>query len=130
MNKKLLLALTSLCLLMAVMLDIWQATKPVGTDDLKSITVEVCHKDSTTHTFPYETEEEYLGPLLLEDGLISGTMGAYGLFVDTVDGETADYAVDGGWWQLTCNGEAAQTGADLVVLEDGALYRWTYTIDR
>ena len=128
MNKKILLALTALCLTMALMLGIWQTTKPVGTNDLKAITVEVCHKDSTTSTFPYETREEYLGPLLLESGLISGTMGEYGLFVDTVDGETADYAADGGWWQLTCNEEPAQTGADQVVLEDGTVYCWIYTI--
>ena len=128
MNKKILLALTALCVTMLLMLGIWQTTKPTGTDDRKAITVEVCHKDSTIHTFPYETREAYLGSLLLEDGLISGTMGEFGLFVDTVDGETADYAADGSWWQLTCNGEAAATGADQVALEDGALYRWTYTI--
>ena len=128
MNKKIILALTALCLTMALMLGIWQTNKPVGTDDLKSITVEVCHKSGTVNTFPYETREEYLGPLLLESGLISGAIGEYGLFVDTVDGETADYAADGGWWQLTCNGEAANTGADQVALEDDTVYRWTYTI--
>ena len=128
MNKRLLAALTALCLLMALMLGIWQANKPTGTNDLKHITVEVCHKDSTTNAFSYETREEYLGPLLLAEGLISGTAGDYGLFVDTVDGETADYTADGSWWQLSCNGETAQTGADQVVLKDGAQYVWTYTI--
>ncbi len=34
----------------------------------------------------------------------------------------------GGWWQLTCSGEAAQTGADTVVLEDGGHYGWVYTV--
>ena len=127
-NKKSLLALIALCLAAVIMLAVWQTTRPTGNNDLKSITVEVCHKDQTTNTFAYQTDAEYLGEVLMEEGLISGNKGEFGLFVDTVDGETADYSVDGGWWQLTCNGEPAQTGADTVVLEDGAVYGWVYTI--
>ena len=78
--------------------------------------------------FTYGTNEDYLGTVLVAEGLIQGDDSTYGLMIHTVDGETADYAADGSWWQLTCNGEPAVTGADQVALEDGALYRWTYTI--
>lgn len=127
-NKKSLLALAALCLAAVVMLGIWRSARPTGNTDLKHITVEVCHKDQTINTFAYETDAEYLGDVLTKEGLISGSESEYGLFVDTVDGETADYTVDGGWWQLTCNGEPAQTGADTVALEDGAVYGWIYTV--
>ena len=127
-QKKYLIALAALCLIVAVMWAVWNFTRPNSNTELKQITVEVCHKDETCNTFTYETDAEYLGEFLLEEGLISGTEGAYGLFVDTVDGESADYSVDGGWWQLLCNGESSATGADAVVLEDGSLYTWLYTI--
>ena len=71
--------------------------------------------------------EEYLGPLLVNEGLISGTEGAYGLYVDTVDRETADYSVDNSWWKLSGNGEDSQVGVDEVVIHDGDQYTWTYT---
>ncbi len=127
-QKKSLLALGALYLAALVMWAAWSFTRPDANTDLKQFTVEVCHKDESLRTFAYETDAEYLGAFLLEEGLISGSEGPYGLYVETVDGETADYSVDGSWWQLLCNGESASTGADTVVLEDGSTYTWIYTI--
>ena len=127
-QKKSLLALGALCLAALVMWAAWSFTRPDANTDLKQFTVEVCHKDESLRTFTYETDAEYLGTFLLEEGLISGSEGLYGLYVETVDGETADYSADGSWWQLLCNGESASTGADTVVLEDGSTYTWIYTI--
>lgn len=117
------------CVLAVVLVAVWQSNRPEAEVGGKSITVTVTHKDGSEQDFSYRTDKEYLGELLAEEGLISGSEGPYGLFVDTVDGETAVFEEDGGWWQLTCNGESAQTGADAVVIEDGAVYHWIYTID-
>lgn len=116
------------CLLVVLMGRIWLQNRPETEIGEKHIIVEVIHKDKTEMVFEYQTKHEYLGELLLETGLIAGTTGEYGLFVETVDGETADYSVDQGWWQLSCNGERAQTGADSMVLHDGDRYTWTYTV--
>jgi len=107
---------------------IWYTNQPEPQSDEKSIVVEVVHKDGSEKEFSYQTDLEYLGDLLKEEGLISGTEGEFGIFVNTVDGELADYSVDSGWWKLSCNGEDSQTGADYVVIQDGAIYTWTYTI--
>lgn len=121
------IALAVVCLLAAGMFALWRTGRPAAEEGEKSVTVQVIHSDGGQAEFTYRTDEESLGALLEEEGLISGTEGAYGLFVDTVDGETADYDADGSWWQLTCNGEASQTGADEVPLTDGGVYVWTFT---
>ena len=122
------LAAIGFLLLLAVLAGVWRFSRPAAQDGEKIITVEVVHKDGSEKSFDFQTDHEYLGAFLVEINLISGTESQFGIFVDTVDGETADYAVDHGWWQLLCDGEAAQTGADSIVLEDGSVYTWVYTI--
>lgn len=115
------------CVLALLLLGVWRAARPGADGGEKTVTVEVVHADGTKREFSYRTEREYLEELLTEEGLISGTAGEYGLFVDTVDGETADFARDGSWWRLTCNGQDAQTGAAGAALRDGDVYGWIYT---
>ena len=107
---------------------VWRTSRPVPQAGEKEITVEVVHGDGSEKSFTYQTDEEYLGALLQDEGLIAGTESEYGLYVTTVDGETADYDADGAFWWLSCNGEDAQTGADQVVIADGDVYTWTYTV--
>ena len=106
---------------------VWQSSLPETAEGEKTVTVEVPHGDGSTAEFTYQTDLEYLGELLAQEGLISGTPGDYGLFVETVDGETVDYARDQSWWRLTQNGQDVTTGADAVVLRDGDRYGWFYT---
>lgn len=107
---------------------VWQSNRPAAVEGEKSITVTVTHKDGSTAEFTYQTDLEYLGDLLQQEGLISGSDSEYGLFVETVDGESIDYAKDQSWWRLTCNGADAGTGADSVPLRDGDVYGWIYTV--
>lgn len=94
-------------------------------DGEKHITVEVTHSDGSSQSFTYHTDAEYLGEVLTEEGLISGTESAYGLFVDTVDGETA---ANGDWWYLLYNGEEAPSGVDTLPVQDGDAFAWEYTV--
>ena len=131
MNKKKRFVMAAAGLFAALLLVlgiVWKTHAPTSVQGEKHITVEVVHKDGSGKEFTYDTDAEYLGEVLATEGLISGTEGEFGLFVDTVDGETADYSVDGGWWQLTHNGEAAQVGADSLPIQDGDTFGWVYTI--
>ena len=92
-----------------------------------SITVEVTHADQTVKTFEYTTEAEHLGEVLLDEGLVEGYEGEYGLVIEVVDGEQAIYEEDGAYWSLLINGEYAQTGADSTDVEDGSTYSLVYT---
>lgn len=49
--------------------------------------MEVVHKDESTKTFTYHTDAEYLGEVLLAEGLVEGDESEYGLMITTVDGE-------------------------------------------
>lgn len=63
-----------------------------------------------------------MGAALLKLGVIAGDDSEYGLYVKTVNGETADYDTDGTYWGFYINGEYAMTGVDATTLEAGATY--------
>ena len=127
-NKKMIVIAIALIVCVAVMLGIWMATRPETVEGSKTITVTVVHKDGTSQDFTYQTEEEYLGPVLLAEGLAEGEEGPYGLVISAVDGETADWNVDQSYWALFIGEEYATTGADGVALTDGGVYKLVYTI--
>lgn len=127
-NKKLILAVGALLLVIAIMIGVYVSTRPETTEGAKAITVTVIHKDGSEKVFEYSTGEEYLGPALLSEGLIEGEEGQYGLVINVVDGESADWNVDQSYWALYIGEEYATTGADGVVLTDGGTYKLVYTI--
>lgn len=127
-NKRLIAVLVALVACIAVVLGIWMANRPETAAGSKEITVTVVHKDGTSKDFNYATDEEYLGPVLLEEGLAEGEEGPYGLTIYVVDGETADWNVDQSYWALFIGEEYATTGADGVALSDGGVYKLVYTI--
>ena len=96
-------------------------------EGLKNITVTVVHSDGTSKDFTSETDEEYLGPVLEEAGLIVGEEGPYGLVISEVDGETAVYETDGAYWALYEGDEYALQGIDTTPLTDGGVYKLVYT---
>ena len=127
-NKKTILGVVALVLIVALMAGIYLAARPETVAGGKAITVTVVHKDGTEKVFTYQTDEEFLGPVLEAEGLITGTMGQYGMMIDSVDGETADWNVDHGYWAIFIGEEYATTGADGIVVTDGGDYSLVYTI--
>ncbi len=116
-------------LLAVILFCIFRIARPAPIQGTKKVTVEIVHSDSTTKTFDYETSLEYLGDLLVREGLVNDDKSEYGLFITTADGETADYEKDKAYWALYENGEYAQQGADQTVLADGGIYGLVYTKD-
>lgn len=127
-NKKGWLGLIALVLAAALMLGVYLGTRPETEAGGKAFTVMVVHKDGGEKTFSYFTDAEYLGTVLLEQGLIQGEEGAYGLMISTVDGETADWNADRSYWALYIGEDYATTGVDMTPVTDGAEYRLVYTI--
>lgn len=75
--------------------------------------------------FEITTERGMVGEALLDEGLIEGEEGPYGLYVKTVNGITADYDVDGTYWAFYIGGidrEYAMTGVDATPIKDGEVY--------
>lgn len=123
-NKKTWFAVTALAVVAVLMLGLWYFTKPQTQAGTKTVMVEVVHADASAKEFTYHTDAEYLGQLLLEEKLADGEQGAYGLFITTVDGETAQDSLKQ-WWCVTKGGERVDTGADATPIADGDHFELT-----
>lgn len=87
----------------------------------KTVSLQVTHGDGSVADFEIRTDGENLRAALEQEGLISGDESAYGLFVTTVDGETADGELRQ-WWCFTRGGEQLNTGVDDTLIADGEQY--------
>lgn len=123
-NKKPLIAVLALVLLLAVAIGCWFAFAPQGVEGEKHITVEVTHKDGSLNTYEIETTEMYLYDAMKAEGLVGELADEY--FV-TLDGETADTAGEE-WWGYTKSGEYVSYGVGQCVIEDGDHYEFTFHV--
>lgn len=74
-----------------------------------------------TH-FTVNTDQTTVGAALLENNLIEGEDGDYGLYVKKVNGITADYDVTGTYWAFYVNGKYAVSGVDMTPIKAGEAY--------
>lgn len=96
------------------------------TASLLSFTVIVVHADGSEKEFTYETDQEFVGPVLLEAGLIKGNDGPYGMEITEVDGEAAVFATDKAYWAIYEGDAYAMTGIDAIKVVDGGAYTLKY----
>lgn len=78
--------------------------------------------------FEIHTDKETVGEALLEQGLIAGEEGPYGLYVKEVNGITADYDADQTYWAFYINGEYAASGVDATPVKEGETY--TFKVEK
>ena len=128
MKNKKLIAVLALVLVVALMVGVYVATRPETTAGGKAIEVIVIHADGNAKTFGYNTDAEYLGQVILAEGLVEGNDGPYGLEIHTVDGEKASWAENQSYWALYIGEEYATSGADSTPVTDGGVYKLVYTI--
>ena len=94
----------------------------------KSFEFQVVELDGTQKEFEVKFDtEKTVGEALVNEGLISGENGQYGLMVDTVNGQKYDYNEDGAYWAFYINGEYAMTGVDMTPIKDGEIYSFVAT---
>lgn len=127
-NKKLLIAAGALVLLIAVFAGVYLMNRPTAAAGAKVISVQVVHAEGSEKQFLYHTDEAYLGSVLLAEGLVEGENGPYGLTINVVDGEKADWNENQSYWALYIGEEYATTGADSTPVKDGDSFKLVYTI--
>ena len=127
-NKKFVIAIVAVVAVIALMLGIYFATRPETQEGSKTITVCVVHSDGTEKTFTCHTDAEYLADVLLAEELVTGSTTEYGLTIESVDGETADWTADGAYWSLYIGDKYATTGASATPVTDGGVYKLVYTV--
>ena len=99
---------------------------PQGLEQLGegSTVFEFCVVDFDGNEKKYEihTDKKMVGEALLELNLIEGEPGAYGLYVKTVNGITADYDKDKAYWAFYVNDSYAMSGVDSTEIKEGEVY--------
>lgn len=129
MNSKALLSVISLVLIAAMALGFAGCSnneKPAGSGETTFV-FKVVELDGTEETFNITTDAKTVGEALVNEKLISGEEGQYGLMVDTVNGQKYDYNTDGVYWSFLVDGEYAMTGVDSTDITDGATYSFVAT---
>ena len=130
-KNKLFASVLCMVLIVAMALSMTACTNNNASDDAnaeqvqvasKSFTFEVVDKDGNTETFNITTDKTTVGEALLEEGLIAGENGQYGLYVTEVNGIVADYNVDGTYWAFYVDGAYASSGVDTTDIVDGITY--------
>ncbi|MBP3654278.1 MAG: DUF4430 domain-containing protein [Oscillospiraceae bacterium] len=101
-------------------------TQNDGQDQVQTVetkfTFVVVDGEGNETSFDITTDKATVGEALLEEGLIAGEDGQYGLYVTEVNGITADYNVDQTYWAFYVDGEYASTGVDTTEAVDGSTY--------
>lgn len=120
-TRNIIIAVALLLVLVIGAVLIWNANKPDEQEGDKALVVTVVHGDESSKDFSFTTDAENLRTALEEQKLIEGTESEYGLFVTTVDGETADEAQQQ-WWCFSKDGEDLVTGVDDTMIADGEHY--------
>ena len=127
-NKKTLIIILVLAVLIAALVAVYFVTRPATTAGDKTFTLEVVHGDGTTKQIECSTDLEYVGEALQADGVIEGEEGAYGLYIHVVDGEKAVFEEDGAYWAFYLGEDYAMTGIYDADIADGGIYKLVYTI--
>lgn len=114
-------------LIAAMALNFAGCAKKDATGGEKSFTFVVTDLEGKEETFTITTAKATVGEALVDEGLIEGEEGEYGLMVNTVNGVTADWDADQTYWAFYIDGEYAMTGVDQTDITDGATYSMVLT---
>lgn len=92
-----------------------------------TFTFDVTFRDGSTQSYAVHTSMPTVGGALVDNGLIEGDVGEYGLYVTTVCGESLDWEADQMYWAFYENGEYAMQGVDTTEIAEGATYSFVAT---
>lgn len=128
-NKKVILAVAILAVVIAAMAAVFFIFRPKPAEGSKEITIEVINKAQESKVYELKTDAEYLSQAMEEaKGLeFSGTESEFGLTLITVNGEDTDFN-NGSYWGIFVNGEYGMYGVDSQPVYDGDVFQLVYTV--
>lgn len=129
-NKKVLIGAAALIAVVAVLAVVFFVFREKPVQGHKNITIEVIDNTQSSTVYEVHTDAEYLRQAMEEArGLeFSGTESEYGLMIETVNGVTPDYSVDGAYWSFYVNGDYCNYGVDSQPIEDGDAFVIKYEV--
>lgn len=131
-GKKIVIAVAALVVAAVFFGVVYVRFSPVAAVGAKEITIEVIDDKADSISYMVHTDAGFLRQAMKDaEGLtVEGTESDYGLMVDTVNGVTADYNVDGAYWAFYVDGVYCNYGVDEQPVEDGQTYQIVYTTDK
>ena len=129
-NKKAVIGIAGLAAAVALLAVVFFVFREKPVEGSKAITIEVVDNEQKSVVYDVKTDAEYLRQAMEEaKGLeFSGTESEYGLMVETVNGITADYNLNGAYWSFYVNGGYCNYGIDTQPVLDGDAFRIEYTL--
>ena len=131
MKNKKLLGAGLLVILIAVFAIAYGTFREKPVEGSKAITIEVIDSKEESQVYELKTDAQFLIEAMeeaKEQGLTyEGEEGQYGLSISTVNGERADYTLDGAYWSFNVNGEYCNYGVSEQPVEDGDAFEIVYT---
>ena len=123
-NKKTIIAVIVFVVLVAAAALVWYFNNPTADANSgdKTVSVSVVHGDGAKKDFEIKTNEEFLRGALEQEKLIEGDDGEYGLYIMSVDGETADESIQQWWCVNDAEGNMLPTSVDQTAIQDGDIY--------
>lgn len=130
-KKKVILGSGILVVLIVAMTLIWTNFREKPVEGSKEITIEVVNSEGESEVYELKTDAEFLQQAMeeaKEQGLTyEGEEGQFGLTISTVNGERADYTLDGAYWSLYVNDKYGNHGIAEQPVEDGDAFEIVYT---
>ena len=130
-SKSLIIAVVAVVAVIAILAIVYFVASPkTGAAGAKSITLEVIDDQGSETAYSVNTDAAYLSEAFDDiAGLtVEGDESEYGLYINTVNGLTADYDADGAYWAIMVNGEYGMYGADSQPVADGDDFELVYTV--
>jgi hypothetical protein len=114
-----------------IMICIYCLCRPKASVGSKNVELEVVDDQNEIKTYQIQTDGEYLSDVMDEltktsDFTYQGSTSSYGLYIETVNGVTADFSKDGAYWSIYVNGEYGQYSADQQPVQDKDEFKLVY----
>ena len=114
-----------------IMICIYCLCRPKASVGSKNVELEVVDDQNEVKTYQIQTDGEYLSNVMDEltktsDFTYLGSTSSYGLYIETVNGITADFSKDGAYWSIYVNGEYGQYSADQQPVQDKDEFKLVY----
>lgn len=131
MKNKKALGIVLIVVLIIAFSGIYMAFREKPVEGSKSVTIEVINSAEESTKYELKTDAQFLQQAMDEaDGLTyEGTDSEYGLMINTINGETADFAANGAYWSFYVNGEYCNYGIAEQPVEDGDAFQIIYTTE-
>ena len=131
-NKKLIIGLIALVVLIGVFAIVYNAFRPKPTEGSKSITINVVNSEEKTISYSIKTDAEYLRQAMEEAQAQGLTFveeeDSFGPMVITVNDEYAKWGDNNAYWSFYVNGEYAMYGISEQPVNDGDEFSIVYTL--